>query len=180
MAAVNWRELGLFVAIALASAALCWLVLGTEATVAAGLSAAWQTADLIPRIVLGLIIAGMVAVLLPRAVVASWLGQASGLRGVVIATGLGAIMPGGPMTAFPLVVALFAAGADIGALVTFLTAWGVVSLQRMLVWEIPFMGADFALVRFMVCLPVPVMAGLLARWLARRHDVFHVPRPPER
>jgi len=32
-----------------------------------------------------------------------------------------------------------------------------------LVWDVPFMGAEFALVRFAICLPLPIVAGLIAR-----------------
>jgi hypothetical protein len=38
-------------------------------------------------------------------------------------------------------------------------------MQRILVWDVPFMGADFSLLRFTVSLPLPVLAGLIARRL---------------
>jgi hypothetical protein len=38
-------------------------------------------------------------------------------------------------------------------------------LQRILIWDVPFMGAEFAMLRFIVCIPLPVIAGLIARRL---------------
>ena len=52
-------------------------------------------------------------------------------------------------------------------LVAYLTAWGALSLNRLLVWEIPFFGLSLPLLRFMISLPLPLIAGLVARRLWR-------------
>lgn len=174
-----WRQFAIFLSIAVVSALLCWAIAGREAFIASAETASVQTLALIPRIALGLLIAGLVTVLLPSAVIAGWLGHASGFRGILIATGLGVIMPGGPMTSFPLVLALFHAGADMGALIAFLTSWGLNSLFRLLVWEVPFLGSEFALTRFVICLPLPLLTGLLARRLVARHPFFRFQPPKE-
>jgi hypothetical protein len=57
------------------------------------------------------------------------------------------------------------AGADRGALVAYLTSWSLLGFQRVMVWELPLMGVDFALLRSLANLPLPIIAGLLARWL---------------
>jgi uncharacterized membrane protein YraQ (UPF0718 family) len=91
------------------------------------------------------------------------MGAESGTRGLLVATLCGMAMPGGPMAAFPLVLVLAQAGADRGALIAFVTAWALNGFQRVLVWEVPLLGADFALLRFLCGLPLGVLAGLLAR-----------------
>lgn len=155
-----------FVAVvAAASAAVLWLRDGGEAVVAAAVAESALLVDLVPRLLAALLLAGLVQVLLPRDKVSHWLGAQSGLRGLLLATLAGTLAPGGPMTSFPLAVALFAAGADVGAVVTFITAWTLLGINRLLVWEIPFMGSDFALLRELASLPLPVIAGLLARSL---------------
>jgi len=121
-----------------------------------------------PMICGGLAIAGLAQVLLPREAVSHWLGEKAGLRGLLIAQIAGAITPGGPFGSFALVYALGKVGADIGVLVTYLTAWTTLSLMRLVVLEIPFLGLPFALFRFLLCLPMGIVAGLLARFLARR------------
>jgi len=85
----------------------------------------------------------------------------------MLATAAGTITPGGPFTSFPIVHALWVAGADAGALIAYLTAWALIGLNRLIVWELPVMGAEFALVRTLVCLPLPIVAGLIARALVR-------------
>ena len=47
----------------------------------------------------------------------------------------------------------------------YITAWATLGLQRVLVWDVPFMGAEFAFLRILISLPLPVIAGLIARRL---------------
>jgi hypothetical protein len=58
-------------------------------------------------------------------------------------------------------------GADIGAVVVFITTWALLGYQRALVWELPFLGQDFVLWRIVVSLPLPFIAGFLARMAFR-------------
>src|SRR5690606_10269135 len=88
-------------------------------------------------------------------------------KGLVLATVLGAATPSGPFAAFPIVYALALAGADIGAVVAYLTAWSVLGLQRILVWELPLLGHDFVAVRVLASLPLPLVSGAVARLLMR-------------
>ena len=36
-------------------------------------------------------------------------------------------------------------------------------MQRVLIWDVPFLGAEFAILRTLVSLPLPILAGLIAR-----------------
>ncbi|HSR54664.1 MAG TPA: permease, partial [Alphaproteobacteria bacterium] len=118
---------------------------------------------LLPRMVGGMMLAGLVQAILPPDLVARWVGEESGLRGIVIATVVGGLTPGGPMTSFPIVVAFYMSGADRGALVAYLTGWSLIGFQRTLVWELPLLGPEFTLYRIAVVATLPILAGLLAR-----------------
>lgn len=111
----------------------------------------------------GILLGGFVQVLIPADLIARWLGTKSGVRGILIATIAGAITPGGPLVSFPLVLALRAAGADAAALVAYLTAWSTIALNRMIIWEIPFMGGEFTLVRVASSILLPILVGLTIR-----------------
>jgi uncharacterized membrane protein YraQ (UPF0718 family) len=99
--------------------------------------------------------------------IAPVLGAQSGWLGLILATALGAITPGGPFAAFPIVYALFLAGADVGAVIAFLTAWSIIGIQRIVTWELPLLGHEFVIIRVVTSLPLPVLVGALARILAR-------------
>jgi uncharacterized membrane protein YraQ (UPF0718 family) len=124
--------------------------------------------DVLPKVLAACLIAAFVAVLMPREVVLRWVGAESGMLGIVIATLAGVICPGGPITIFPIAAAFVAIGADLGAAIAFITSWTLLGYARTLVWELPFFGPEFVIWRTIVCIPLPLVAGLLARFIAGR------------
>lgn len=55
--------------------------------------------------------------------------------------------------------------AGLPALITFLTSWAGLGVNRILVWEIPMLGGRFVAVRVLLSLLVPPVLGLVARVL---------------
>lgn len=123
-----------------------------------GLALLWL---IIPRLIPALILTGMLQVLVPREVVGRYFGSASGFRGVVGATALGMLTPGGPMVSVPLLVALANSGAGMAALVAYMTSWSLFGIHRIIAWEAPLMGWRFVIVRVVPSLAFPVIAGWL-------------------
>jgi len=119
-------------------------------------------------LLLGFVIAGLVQVLVPRELISRWLGAQAGLKGVLIACVAGGLVPGAPYAVFPLVAALYQAGAGLGAVVGFTAAWSLWSVSRLPV-EMALIDPKPALVRYGITFVVPPLAGLLAnaagRWL---------------
>lgn len=154
-----------FAAFAALMGLACYRILGPEAFHDAIAHDLQMLAGVLPRVIAALTVAGLVWVLLPRDKFTRMLGGATGLRGPIIATVAGIITPGGPASAFPFLAVMGKAGADRGVLIAYITSWQMLGVQRILVWDVPFMGLDFAAVRFLVCLPLPIVFGLFARYL---------------
>ena len=76
---------------------------------------------------------------------------------------MGAVLPGGPLTIYPVAGAFLVLGADVGTAVAFITAWNLLGYNRALIWELPFFGPEFVGWRILMALPLPIIAGLLAR-----------------
>jgi uncharacterized membrane protein YraQ (UPF0718 family) len=133
----------------------------------AGLFVAWQTIwrNLL-ILLLGFAMAGLVQVLVPKELISRWLGAQAGLKGMLIACVAGGLMPGSPYAVFPLVAALYRAGAGMGAIVGFITAWSLWSVSR-LPLEVAVIGARPALLRYAITFIVPPLAGLLADVMSR-------------
>jgi uncharacterized membrane protein YraQ (UPF0718 family) len=148
-----------------ASALACFALKGTEGLINGLARARDLAAVILPVILPALLLAGLVQAGVARERITRWLGAQSGLRGLLLATLAGIATPGGPMAAFPLVLALAAGGADRGALIAYVTAWALNGFSRILVWELPVLGPEFAALRFLASLPLPVIAGLIARRL---------------
>ena len=106
----------------------------------------------------------------PRAKVGPILGWAgagaltvSAVTGIfAIASVAGALTPGGPVVGFALGSAALKAGAGLPQIMAFVTGWSLYTLNRMLVWEIPFMPLWFVRLRLVVSLPFPFLAAWLA------------------
>jgi uncharacterized membrane protein YraQ (UPF0718 family) len=124
-------------------------------------------AGMLPKVLAGCLIGAFVTLLLPRELVARWVGHESGFAGLLIAGFFGFLLPGGPITIYPVAGAFLVMGADAGAVVAFIVSWTLIGYTRALVWELPFFGADFVIWRIAAAVPLPIIAGLLARIAVR-------------
>jgi hypothetical protein len=131
---------------------------------------------IMPRVGAAVLIAAFLQILVPREVISRLIGEKAGIRSILIATIAGILTPGGPLTSFPIVVALYVSGANKGALVAYITAWAMIGAQRILVWEWPLMGTEFTLIRVGASILLPVIAGTIALYIPIRPKV---PEPPE-
>jgi len=121
--------------------------------------------NIAPRLPFALVAAECLGRLLPPDVVSAWIGTGTGLTGVGIASLIGAALPGGPMLAFPLAIALLRAGAGPEALVALITAWSLIAVNRTLLFELPLLGPHFTAWRLALCVPLPIITGALAGML---------------
>ena len=123
---------------------------------------------ILPRMLAGCTLGAFVSEMLPQDKVSRALGANSGFRGLVIGTAFGALLPGGPFTAYPVASALLTIGADFGAVIAMVTSWVLIGYGRAISWELPILGTDFTIWRIITCLPIPVLAGALGRFFYLR------------
>ena len=132
-----------------------------------GLLAAWGTLRRnLVLLILGFVLAGLVQVLIPRALINRWLGDQAGVKGILIGCVVGGLVPGAPYATFPLVASLYQAGASLGAVVGFVSAWALWSVSRLPV-EIALIDPRPALIRYAITFVVPPIAGVLAEVVDR-------------
>ena len=117
--------------------------------------------EIAPCMLAAFTLAGLVQAVVPQETIVRWMGQGSGYRGLMIGMTLGSVTPGGPMTHFPVIASLYKVGVGVGPLVAYLSAWSLFGLQRIIMWEIPFLGAKVVAIRVAVSLAFPVLAGWL-------------------
>ena len=157
------RSFWLFFLFAIISGFVCYYVKGSAVFENAILKDLHLLTSAIPRIIAAVSIAGLIWAILPADKLTQYIGRDQGIKSLIVALVVSILTPGGPSAAYPLLAVLGVAGADRGVLVTYITGWSMLGLQRILVWDIPFMGAEFSITRFLVCLPLPIIAGLIAR-----------------
>lgn len=151
---------------------LLWLVVGVLAFLAAlrgrvlfsdgAREGVWEFIRLLPRIGAGVVGSGFIAEVLPKALVASWIGPGSGFIGVLIATLGGALTPGGPVVGFSIGAAALKSGAGAPQVIAYSTAWALYAIHRLVIWEVPMMPPRLVWLRAAVSLPLPFIAAAIA------------------
>ncbi len=149
-------------ALVLAAAWVVWRREGRDGLAQAASGARDQGRALIIRLPLALVATAFLIHALPLQALTPVIGPASGLQGIVVASVVGGIMPGGPMTSFPLALVFINAGAGTPQIVALIAGWSVFALHRTLAYEAPIMGWHFVLLRMLASLPVPILSGLAA------------------
>jgi len=102
--------------------------------------------QILPLLIFAFIIAGMIPVLVPTEIISKWIGAESGIRGILIGTVVGAVMPGGPFVSLPIAAGLLRVGASVGTMVALLAAWSLWAVSR-LPLDIAILGWQFTLIR---------------------------------
>ena len=112
------------------------------------------------RLIIGFTLGGLIQVIIPSPLIAEWLGPASGLKGILIASYAGIIITGGPFVTLPIIASIYAAGAGPGPVIALLASMNLLSLPMLLTWSIPFFGTKIALTMYVVSLLVPPVVGI--------------------
>ncbi|NQT94967.1 MAG: permease [Candidatus Omnitrophica bacterium] len=128
--------------------------------------AANMSIQILPLLVLAFIIAGMVQVLLPYETISRWVGESSGMRGILIGTVAGAFTPGGPYVSMPIAVGLLRTGASMGTMVAYMTGWSLWAFSR-LPLEVGILGWRFTIIRMISVLILPPIAGFIAQFVSK-------------
>ena len=118
--------------------------------------------QILPLLIFAFIVAGMVQILLPHELLSKWVGEESGKKGLLLGTLAGGLIPGGPYVSLPLAAGLLRAGASVGTMVAFLTAWSLVAINR-LPMEVGIMGWKFTLIRLASTFFFAPIAGFIAQ-----------------
>lgn len=121
-----------------------------------------MTIEVLPLLAFAFIVAGMVQVLLPQEIISRWVGDESGLRGIMIGTVAGGLCPGGPFVSLPIAAGIFRSGASLGTMIAFLTGWSLWAVGRLPI-EVAILGWKFTFIRLASTFVFPPIAGLIAQ-----------------
>jgi len=119
--------------------------------------------DVLDIIVAVSIFIGLFQVRVKPATIVKWLGKGSGLKGFILVCTFPILMGGSLFTIFPLLKTLREKGARVGALASFITAWG--GKAPLLPLETKFLGWPFALLRLSLVILFAFVMGFLLDWV---------------
>jgi len=132
-----------------------------------GITEAVKTLVLVlPTLIGAFVIAGYVRVLVPEELVREWLGEESGLKGILVGYLAGTLTFGGPFISFPIAASLYHAGGSVKTVTTYITSWALWG-GGITFYEFSILGPRLFTIRMVACILFPLLAGLMAAVLAK-------------
>ncbi len=123
-------------------------------------------AKVLPVLGFALIAASCLVYLVPPEFVAKWIGKDSGIKGILIGSVAGMIVPpGGPIVVYTIAAGLLKSGASFATMVSFVTAYNLLAVHRF-PFELTMVGWKFLALRTASVILLAPLAGLLAAGLA--------------
>ncbi len=122
--------------------------------------------DVLDIIVAVSVFIGLFQVWVKPAAIVKWLGRGSGARGFILVCTFPIFMGGSLFTIFPLLKTLREKGARVGALASFITAWG--GKAPLLPLETQFLGWPFAILRLSLVVVFAFIMGILMDWVGEK------------
>ncbi len=114
-----------------------------------------------------LVLMGLFGVWVDRRLVVKYLGEGSGMGGLLLSILLGTLPTGPLYIAFPLAGMLLKKGARVANVMIFLSAWACIKLPLELM-ELRFLGWEFTVLRLGLTVALIIPMGLLAEKLYGR------------
>ena len=150
------------------------VILGGWDLVLQGLKSAGNTAiKSALMLVVSFVVIGQIQVLLSRERMDSWLGKYSGVKGIAISAIAGGLIPGGPYVYYPFARSFTEKGLPAYILIAFLFGKHIYDFSR-IPMEITLIDPQIALIRNLITLPIPIIAGLLAEYLLKNRTVANL------
>ncbi len=131
----------------------------------AGISGAVQTfIGMFTLIFAALLIANAISILIPTELITNYLGEESGIRGIVGGGLLAGFLQGGPYAVYPIIKSLYDKGAHISVVISMLMGYGAIGIGRV-AYGLAFFDPKIVGLRVLLALPVPIITGLIVYYL---------------
>lgn len=115
------------------------------------------------------VLLGLLDVWVPREAMIRFMGEGSGVKGILIAFFIGSAAAGPLYAAFPLAAVLLKKGAKLENVFIFLGAWSTTKVP-MFLFEYSSLGAKFAITRLLLDIPGIIIIGFLLKTLISQRD----------
>ena len=111
---------------------------------------------------------GLLDVWVPRETMVKYMGEDSGLKGILLAIFIGSAAAGPLYGAFPIAAVFMKKGVKFRNILIFIGAWSSTKIP-MILFEISSLGTKFALTRLLVDIPgIIIIAVILSRLVSKQ------------
>lgn len=126
-----------------------------------------QMALVIPPI---FVLLGLLDVWVPRETMVKYMGEGSGITGVLLAIILGSAAAGPLYGAFPIAAVFMKKGASFSNIMIFIGAWSTTKIP-MFLFEMSALGTKFAVTRMLIDIPGIILIGYILNKIASDKEV---------
>lgn len=121
--------------------------------------------EALPAVAISILATAIITALISPHFITKWAGDNSGITGILIAAGAGALIPCEPALGLPMILGIARSGAGIGFIVALLTSSKLLSFMRIPDY-FTFLNLHLASVFLYSIIVMPFLSGLLANFLA--------------
>lgn len=100
-----------------------------------------------------------------------YMGENSGLTGILIAILIGSFAAGPMYASFPFALVLLKKGVKFSNVIIFMNAWCVTKISTLL-FEISSLGIKFTIIRFLINFPLIIIIGFLVEYFVSEEDII--------
>lgn len=136
-------------------------IVGGQGLVFKGLNIAKKTAlQSALMLFVSFIVIGQIQVLVSKELLDEWLRKFSGIKGIIIGAVAGGLFPGGPYIFYPFILSF--KGLPLYILLAAIFGKHLYDFTRISM-EVSLISFDVAIIRNILSIPIPIIAGLLAQ-----------------
>lgn len=113
------------------------------------------------------ILLGLLDIWVPRETMIKYMGEGSGLKGIVLSILIGSAAAGPLYGAFPIAAVFMKKGVKFSNILIFIGAWSTTKIP-MLLFEITSLGVKFAITRLLIDIPgIIIIAYILSKLISK-------------
>lgn len=116
------------------------------------------------------ILLGLLDIWVPRETMIKYMGEGSGLKGVILAFFIGSAAAGPLYGAFPIAAVFMKKGVKFSNIMIFIGAWSTTKIP-MFLFEMASMGAKFAFTRLLIDIPGILLIAVILSVIISRDEV---------
>ncbi|MGL5354122.1 MAG: permease [Clostridium sp.] len=120
-----------------------------------------------------MILLGLMDIWIKREILIKYMGENSGVKGILLSILLGSLAAGPMYAAFPFTIVLLKKGAKFSNVIIFMNSWCVTKIPT-LMFEVSALGFKFTIVRLLIDIPGVILMGYLVHYFVGDFELANI------
>jgi len=119
------------------------------------------------------ILLGLLDIWVPREIMMKYMGEKSGIKGIVLAILIGSAAAGPLYGAFPVAAVFMKKGVKFSNVLIFIGAWSTTKIP-MFLFELSSLGVNFAVTRLLVDIPGIIIIAYILSYIISKEEIKRI------